>query len=81
MPTYIVTKDDGTPIEKAKTWEVFCSHQELQQMCLEYKIKQVPSAPKIISGVGHNITKTPDSWRDHMKSMKQNSGVGNTIKI
>ena len=50
-------------------------------MCLEYKIKQVPSAPKIISGVGHNITKTPDSWRDHMKSMKQNSGVGNTIKI
>jgi hypothetical protein len=80
MPTYIIRKDDDTPLEEAHTWEVFCSHKELQEMCAEYGVRQVLSAPKIVSMVGHNITKTPDSWRDHLKGIKSGSGRGNTIK-
>lgn len=78
MPTYVVRRDNDE--EEANTWEVFCSHQELKEMCLEYNLIQVLSAPKIISMVGHNITKTPDSWRDHLKGIKKTSARNNTIK-
>lgn len=80
MPTYTVRKDDDVPAEEANTWEVICSYKELQEMCVEYGIRQVMSAPKIVSMVGHNLSKTPDSWKDHIKNMKKNSGRSNTIK-
>jgi hypothetical protein len=80
MPTYIVRKDDDTPPEEADSWEVICSYSELQEMCIEYGLKQILSAPKIVSMVGHNISKTPDSWKDHLKQIKSGSGRTNTIK-
>lgn len=78
MPTYTVKKADS---DSDHTWEVFCSHKELKDMCEEYGLEQVLSAPKIVSGVGSLLTKTDDGWKDHLKNIKQNSGRGNTIKV
>ena len=81
MPTYIVKKASERDNPDAKTWEVFCSHKELQEMCLEYNIMQVPSAPKIISGVGSLLNKTDDGWKENLNRIKKNAGRGNTIKV
>jgi len=78
MPTYTVKKADS---DSDHTWEVFCSHKELVDMCDEYGLQQVLSAPKIVSGVGSVLSKTDNGWKDHLKNIKQNSGKGNTIKV
>jgi hypothetical protein len=78
MPTYTVRRANS---DSNHTWEVFCSYTELQEMCEEYNLQQVLSAPKIVSGVGSLATKTDDGWKDHLKRIKQNSGRGNTIKV
>jgi len=78
MPTYTVKKDNP---KSTKTWEVFCSFNELQDMCEEYNLKIVPSAPKIVSGVGSLLTQTDDGWKDHLKNIKKHSGKNNTIKV
>ena len=38
---------------------------------------QVLSAPRIVSGVGGVLSKTPDAWKDVLKEMKKNSGRNN----
>ena len=50
-------------------------------MCEEYKLEQVLSTPKIVSGTGSLARKTDDGWKDHLKRIKENSGRGNTIKV
>jgi hypothetical protein len=78
MPTYTVRRAD---VEDGKQWEVYCSYIELVQMCEEYKLEQVLSTPKIVSGTGSLTSKTDDGWKDHLKRIKENSGRGNTIKV
>ena len=78
MPTYTVKKADS---KSTKTWEVFCSYEELQQMKDEYGIEQVLSAPKIVSGTGSLLSKTDDGWKENLKRIKKNAGRNSTIKV
>tara|TARA_B100001115_G_C15540517_1_gene256969 strand:+ start:18 stop:254 length:237 start_codon:yes stop_codon:yes gene_type:complete len=77
MPIYTVKKDNP---KSTKTWEINCKWSELQDMLDEYKLVQVPSAPKIVSSTGGVLSKTPDSWKDHLSRMKKGAGKGNTIR-
>lgn len=82
MPTYIVKRESEKDNPDAKTWEVMCSYTELQEMCLEYDLMQVPSAPKIVTGVGNLHAKVPDGFRDLMKNrIKKGSAKNNTVKV
>jgi hypothetical protein len=49
-------------------------------MLLEYRLKLVPSAPKIVSSTGGVLSKTPDSWKEHLGRIKKGAGQGNTVK-
>jgi hypothetical protein len=77
MPIYTVRRDN----EKAeKSWEVSCSWKELQDMLEEYKLVQVLSAPKIVESTGGVLSKTPDSWKEHLGRIKKGAGRRNTIR-
>ena len=77
MPTYTVRRDN----EKAeRSWEVTCSWKELQDMLEEYKLVQVLSAPRIVESTGGVLSKTPDSWKEHLGRVKKGAGLGNTVK-
>ena len=77
MPIYTVKKDNP---KSTKTWELNCSWIELQDMLVEYKLVQVLSAPKIVSSTGGVLSKTSDSWKEHLGRVKKGAGAGNTIK-
>jgi hypothetical protein len=81
MPTYIVRKDDDTPVEEAETWEVICSYKELQEMCVEYGLKQILQAPSMVTDTKSVMTRAGSEWQDVLKTVKKNSGRGNTIKV
>lgn len=81
MPTYVVRKDDDTPHEEADTWEVICSWNELQEMCTEYKLKQIVKAPSMVTDTKGTLTRAGSEWQDLLKNIKKNSGRGNTIKV
>ena len=76
MPTYKVKKDNP---KSTKTREVNCSWKELQDNLLEYRLVQVLSAPKIVSSTGGVLSKTPDSWKEHLGRIKKGAGRGNTV--
>ena len=76
MPIYTVKKDNP---RSTKTWEVNCSYKELQDILLEYKLVQVLSAPKIVSSTGGVLSKTPDSWKEHLARIKKGAGQKSTI--
>lgn len=40
---------------------------------------QVLSAPRIVSGVGGVLSKTPDSWKDVLKQMHKGAGKRSNI--
>ena len=77
MPIYTVKKDNP---KSTKTWELNCSWIELQDMLVEYKLVQVLSAPRIVESTGGVLSKTPDSWKEHLGRVKKGAGAGNTIK-
>ena len=81
MPTYLVRKDDDTPLEEAEVWEVICSYSELQDMCVEYKIKQVIQAPSMVTDHKSPLTRAGSEWQNMLTKMKKNAGyrVKNTI--
>jgi hypothetical protein len=39
------------------------------------------TAPKIVSGTGDVLSKTDDSWKDVLKTIKKGAGKGNTINV
>lgn len=78
MPTYTVKKDDP---KSTKTWEVYCSYKELEEMCEEYNLKQVLSTPKIVSGTGSLTRKTDNGWKEQLGRIKSAAGRNNTIKL
>jgi len=77
MPTYTVKKDNP---KSTKTWDINCSYKELQGILDEYNLVQVLSAPKIVSSTGGVLSKTPDSWKEHLGRIKKGAGQGNTVK-
>jgi hypothetical protein len=81
MPTYILRKDDDTPVGEADTWEVICSWDELQEMCAEYGLKQIMQAPSMVSDSKSVHTRAGTEWQDILKKVKKESGRGNTIKV
>lgn len=78
MPTYTV-KDEKTN----QTQEMICSWQSLENHLNENpNLKQVLSAPKIVSGVsGNRDTKVPEGFKDMQRQIKKGSGKGNTINV
>lgn len=76
MPTYTL-KD----IKTGDTWDVICSWKELQTILDEMpNVAQMPSAPKIVSGVGGVLSKTDDGWKETLGKIKKAAGKNNTIK-
>lgn len=49
-------------------------------MLEEYKLVQVPSAPRIVESTGGVLSKTSDSWKEHLGRVKKGAGRGNTVK-
>ena len=77
MPNYTVRREDGDGQE----WVVSCSWDELQEMCEEYKLVRVLKPVGIISASGSNLRNAGEEWQNHLKNMKKNNGLGNTIKV
>lgn len=77
MPIYTVRRDSE---EAEKSWEVSCTWKELQDMLEEYKLVQIPSAPRIVESTGGVLSKTSDSWKEHLGRVKKGAGRGNTVK-
>lgn len=76
MPTYTL-KD----IKTGDTWNVMCSWSDLQvTLDTMPDVIQVPSAPKIVSGVGSVLSKTDDGWKETLGKIKKASGKNSTIK-
>ena len=42
---------------------------------------KVLSVPKIVSGVGSNLSKTDDGWKETLGKIKKGAGRGNTVNI
>ena len=76
MPTYTV-KNTKTN----ETYDVFCKYSELQELLNVDGVEQVLSTPLIVSGVGGQLSKTDEGWKDTLRRIKANSGAGNTIKV
>lgn len=75
MPSYTL-KD----LKTLDTWDIICSWDELQTILNEMpNVQQVPSAPKIVSGVGGVHSRTSDGFKDLLKTIKKGAGRNNTI--
>lgn len=77
MPNYTVKKANG----EGEEWEVSCSFEELEQICEEYDLVRVLKPVGFISGTGSNLRSAGEEWQNHLKNMKKNNGLGNTIKV
>lgn len=76
MPSYTL-KDTKTQ----ETWDTICTWDELQNILDAMPdVIQVPSTPKIVSGVGSTLSKTDDGWKEVLNKVKSGSGRSNTIK-
>lgn len=78
MPTYTV-KDVNNGTEQ----EMICSWNDLEKLLKENpNLKQVLSAPKIVSSVsGNRDLKVPEGFKDMQRQIKKGSGKGNTINV
>jgi hypothetical protein len=77
MPLYTIKNKET---EEVKT--VHMSYDSLNEYIEENpEWHQVPTAPKIVSGVKGVHSQTSDGFRDILKNMKQHSGKGNTINV
>lgn len=77
MPTYTFVNT-----ETEEQWdEFFTSYSAKDQFLAENpNIKQKLQPLGFIPQHGSALSKTPDSWKDHLKSVKRASGRNNTIK-
>ena len=76
MPTYLIQHKE-TKEEK----EVFMSYGTLQEyLGHNPEWHQIHKSSHIVSESGDVFSKTPDSWREHMKRIKGGSGRSTTIK-
>ena len=77
MPSYnFRSKETGEVVEK------FLSISQREEFLAEGNWEQVHlQAPQTVSHTDGVLSKTDDSYRDLLKTIKKNSGRGNTIKI
>ena len=75
MPTY-----DMKNVETGEVKEMFLKISEKETMIESGKWVHVLSPLNIISQHGSTISKASDGWKDLLKTIKKNSGRGNTIK-
>lgn len=75
MPTY-----DMKNVETGEVKEMFLKISEKEAMVESGEWVQVLAPLNIISQHGSTIAKTSDGWKDLLKTIKKNSGSGNTIK-
>ncbi len=76
MPIYTLRK-----ISTGEEWNVNCTFHELAPMLEDDDIIKVLSVPKIVSGVGSNLSKTDDGWKETLGKIKKGAGRGNTVNI
>ena len=74
VPTYTVRRIDGDGAE----WDINCSHQELQEICDEYKLEKVLKPVAFVSQAGSTLSKTSGDWRNHLDRIKK-AHPGSTI--
>mgnify|MGYP000905549090 CR=1 FL=1 len=76
MPTY-----DMKNVKTGEITEMFLKIAEKEKMVESGEWVSVHlGAMKMISQSGSTITKASDGWKDLLKTIKKNSGRGNTIK-
>lgn len=76
MPIYTLRK-----ISTGEEWDVNCTFHELAPMLEDDDVIKVLSVPKIVSGVGSNLSKTDDGWKETLGKIKKGAGRGNTVNI
>ena len=76
MPIYTLRK-----ISTGEEWDVNCTFHELSPMLEDDDVIKVLSVPKIVSGVGSNLSKTDDGWKETLGKIKKGAGRGNTVNI
>jgi len=75
MPTYTLRD-----IKNNHEWEVICSWDELQTTLDELpNVIQVPSAPKIVSGVKGLNSHIPSGFKDVLDRVKSGAAKDNKI--
>jgi hypothetical protein len=74
MPTYVLEKNN-------EEVEVLCSYEEMKTLCKEHGYRHLIKAPSMVTDVKSTHTRAGGEWQDLLKSMKKNSGRGNTIKV
>lgn len=76
MPTY-----DMKNVKTGEIQEMFLKISEKENMISTGEWEQVHLEPmKIVRTTTSSLSKTPDSWKDHLKSIKKGSGQSNTIR-
>jgi len=76
MPTY-----DMKNMKTGEIKEMFLKIAEKEELVKLGEWEQVHlQAMKIVRTTTSSLSKTPDSWKDHLKAIKKNSGKNNTIK-
>lgn len=75
MPTY-----DMKNVKTGEVEEMFLKISEKEAMVESGEWVQVLAPLNIISQQGSTLSKTDNGWRDILKTIKKNSGRGNTIK-
>lgn len=77
MPTYDLRNAETGEVE-----ELIISHAEKVRLLDSGKYSgEVFSAPKLLGHTNGMLSKTDDSWKDILKTIKKHSGRGNTIKV
>jgi len=76
MPTY-----DMKNVETGEIKEMFLRISEKEALVESGEWIHVLSPLNIVRTTTSSLSKTPDSWKDYLKTVKKNSGRGNTIKV
>lgn len=68
--------------ETGEEKEIIVSYSRLREMTDSGEWEQVhKSSGTIVTHVGGTLNTTSDGWKDLLKTMKKNSGRGNTIRV
>lgn len=74
MPAYTLLN-----LETNEEEEVFVSYEDLQEKLATGNYQQ-KFRMNIASQVGGLISKTPDSWNEHLRKMRKGSSADNSIR-
>lgn len=75
MPSYtMINKETG------ETKEMILTLAEREEFLASGEWTQALSTAKFITQHGSTLSKTPDSWKEHLRNIKKGAGRKSTIK-